>query len=661
MADWEDRIREFDPSLVSVAITGFLTLAASLQLLNYAWSRQLVTVSLKWQIGLVFLAVLILLEGAAFRFLSSRTDKERANLNAGLRLRLATLGLARPLILLVLILLPVALFLHVEEVFASLLLVRLTIVWILIIATAEILRSIRPQTSWLVGVCGAALLIGSVYRLGLLAQEISAYPLSLGWSEASRYYYASLYFSRRIYGFQVPPSVLHPTRYLLQSIPFIVPGLPIVVHRVWQVLLWVSTTVATGYLLARRLGVRSKTGYAAMIALAVLYLFQGPVYYHLLVMVILVLWLFDGERPWRSLAVILLASAWAGISRINWYPVPAILGAVLYLLEIPRRDRNLVGYMKWPVVWVALGTAIAFLSQLAYIAWSGQPAEQFSSSFSSGLLWYRLLPNPTYPLGVLLAILLASFPALLLFWIHRHRLIQGLAWPRSLGLAAILLVLLAGGLVVSVKIGGGSNLHNLDAYLVVLGVIAAFVYSGKLNLEAGRENQPETTDFRFLPLFIAVPLIFTLSQGGPIQRPLEFEIDRSLQALREYTGDSDKADQQILFISQRHLLTFDMIEGARLIPGYETVFLMEMAMSGDENYLSAFHTDLAEHRFDMIVVDPLTTGFQGRSHAFGEENDAWVREVSLPILCYYEPLETFGETRVQILAPRDDSCEAGAG
>jgi len=86
---------------------------------------------------------------------------------------------------------------------------------------------------------------------------------------------------------------------------------------------------------------------------------------------------------------------------------------------------------------------------------------------------------------------------------------------------------------------------------------------------------------------------------------------------------------------------------------------MEMAMSGNQAYLEDFHSDLREGRFGLIIVATLERGYQGRSHAFGEENDAWVREVSEPILCYYAPIETLDSPRLQLLAPRAESewCE----
>ena len=125
--------------------------------------------------------------------------------------------------------------------------------------------------------------------------------------------------------------------------------------------------------------------------------------------------------------------------------------------------------------------------------------------------------------------------------------------------------------------------------------------------------------------------------------------------MQDFTQRAAKVGDEVLFISQRHLLTFELIRDVPLVPEYETVFLMEMAMSDNQPYLEEFHKDLREARFGLIIVAPLEKLYQGRSHAFGEENAAWVREVSEPILCYYTPLDTLDSPRLQILSPRPES------
>jgi len=357
---------------------------------------------------------------------------------------------------------------------------RLLVFVILVLGGAWLFRQAWSLHGW-----GFAMLVTSLgyafaYKLAGFIPEVSTYPFSLGWSEASRYYYASLWFARQEYGISVPPSILHPSRYLMQSLPFLLPNATLAVHRLWQVLLWMSTATLTSWLLVRRLRIpgvkRPLVISLAMIAWAFLFLFQGPIYYHLLVMVILLLWGFDHRRFWRNLVLVIIASLWAGISRVNWLPVPGLLAASLFLLEVKVAGKSFWRYMLPPAVWVITGTAAGYISQQFYQQLSGNPAAWFGSSFTSDLLWYRLLPNPTYPLGILPSTVLVSLPILGLMLLRLYNHWREYHLLRLLGLAAVLLVLFAGGVVVSVKIGGGSNLHNLDAYLSLLLVIGSYIY-----------------------------------------------------------------------------------------------------------------------------------------------------------------------------------------
>jgi hypothetical protein len=225
---------------------------------------------------------------------------------------------------------------------------------------------------WAFALAGMLLLVGVLAKVVSLSTAISDSPFSLGWSEASRFYYASLFFAEKLYGEPLPLSILHPTRYFLQSFPFIFDDLPILAHRAWQVFLWVVLTACAAWSLVRRLEVRPV--FAAWLAGAwfFLYLFQGAVYYHLLVMVILVLWGTSTRHPWQTLFVVLVASLWAGVSRVNWFPVPALLAAALYFLEQPvQPDRRWMRYLAWPVVWFLAGVAVALAAQSAYIFLSG--------------------------------------------------------------------------------------------------------------------------------------------------------------------------------------------------------------------------------------------------------------------------------------------------
>jgi hypothetical protein len=588
--------------------------------------------------------------------------------------------------------------------------VRLSLFWVLALAGSFLLKAWSLTQAdefhrgWVELLAVAFIISAFSHQVASFVPNISTYPFTLGWSETSRYYYASLFFSKRIYGIFVPPTVLHPSRYLMQAVPFLLTNSPLWLHRAWQVFLWLMTSLLTAALLIRRLSIADRLLRWMLLLWIFLYLMIGPVYYHLLVPVVIILWGFNADPKHlstrstiTSILAVLLASAWAGISRINWFPVPGLLAACLYLLEHPFKGRAqtrlasnwraMLQYLYQPILYVIIGTATAFASQAAYIWWSGNPAEEFTTSFMSDLLWYRLLPNPTYPPGILLGVLLVSLPLILLalekmiskrgglpVWRYYHPF-------RWLGLAGALLVLLVGGIIVSVKIGGGSNLHNMDAYLVLLLVISAYLYFGiavpdpqtsadtlsnssqlpPQNSFAGpdRSNPHEDRQTSRLlhqsGLFMAVliPIAFTLVSRTPTPPPPDAkDVAKSLNKVVSLVQETSQEGGEVLFISNRHLLTFHYVEGVALIPDYERVFLMEMAMAGNPDYLQKFREELKNQRFALIVSEPLYTRRKDESEIFGEENNAWVKQVSQYILRYYKEEELARQVHIQLLVPK---------
>jgi hypothetical protein len=95
----------------------------------------------------------------------------------------------------------------------------------------------------------------------------------------------------------------------------------------------------------------------------------------------------------------------------------------------------------------------------------------------------------------------------------------------------------------------------------------------------------------------------------------------------------------------------------KLVPEYEKKYLMDQAMAGNENYFKGFYSDLENQRFSLIITEPLFINMQDPTFAFQEENNAWVRWVAKPVLCYYKPMMTFREVRIQVLAPGKKSTD----
>ncbi len=507
------------------------------------------------------------------------------------------------------------------------------------------LKSLR-KLDWHVAFAVVFLAQGFIYQTYGIFAIASANPFSMGYSEAGRHFYASLFFSEKLYGMKLPLPFLHPSRYLLLSLPFLVNELPLWFHRFWQAFLWFGLTLGSAISLSQRTRL---SGWMKIFitAWAFLFFFQGAVYYHLHVMVILIMAGVAVKNPGRSLVFIILASVWAGISRVNWFPVPAMLAIAIYLLDVPVNDK---GWKYWltPFIWGVSGVAAALISQFVYIQISGNAdVAAFSSSFTSDLIWSRLLPNETFPMGILPGILLVSAPVFAaLYQIVRGKMtnLHPLRW---LALLAMLAVLFVGGAIVSTKIGGGGDLHNMDAYLVMLSVVVTAFWANQVSAESDAKPMWGEVRWGVAAVVLLIPLGFAIRNIGFYPSFDKTVAENDIQLLQETLQNGG----EILFITERQLLTFDYVNGMTLVPEYEQSELMEMAMSRNRAYLETFYGDLQARRFALIVAEDQKFT-QQKQGAFVEENVAWVRFVGAPLLCNYKPVVTLTSNNIQVFEPR---------
>ncbi|MBN8579398.1 MAG: hypothetical protein J0L96_01910 [Anaerolineae bacterium] len=507
------------------------------------------------------------------------------------------------------------------------------------------LKSLR-KLDWHVAFAVVLLTQGFIYQTYGIFAIASANPFSMGYSEAGRHFYASLFFSEKLYGMKLPLPFLHPSRYLLLSLPFLLDELPLWFHRFWQAFLWFGLTLGSAISLAQRTRL---SGWMKIFitAWAFLFYFQGAVYYHLHVMVILILAGVAVKNPGRSLVFIILASVWAGISRVNWFPVPAMLAIAIYILETPVIDKSWK-YWLTPLIWGVSGVAAALVSQFVYIQISGNAdVAAFGSSFTSDLIWSRLLPNETFPMGILPGILLVSAPlfaALYQIVLGKMTNLHPLRW---LALLAMLVMLFIGGAIVSTKIGGGGDLHNMDAYLVMLSVVVTAFWANQVSAESDAKPMWGEVRWGVAAAVLLIPLGFAIRNIGFYPSFDKTVAEKDIQLLQE----SLKNGGEILFITERQLITFDYIHGMTLVPEYEQSELMEMAMSRNRSYLETFYGDLQVRRFALILAEDQK--FTQQKHgAFVEENVAWVRFVGAPLLCNYKPVVTLTSNNIQVFEPR---------
>jgi len=510
-------------------------------------------------------------------------------------------------------------------------------------------------------------IIISVYlQILFFITAISINPFTLDWSEASHYYYASLFFSKKIYGFKIPLTIFDPARYLLLSIPFLIQNTPIWFHRLWQSFLWISIEIFTAWIYVKRFKITDKFIRLIFFGWTFLYLFQ--IYYHLLLVVLFILYLLPKQNITRNrlitLILLIISSLWVGICRINWYPMPAFIIILIYLLEI-NYQQNIFRYFFWPLIYFVIGIIIALLTHLRYIQISGNPPDYFQSSFRSALLWYRLLPNPTFLPGIILGSLFLVCPLSILIYLKlKHS--GKINTIRHFVILALLIIMYIGGLIVSIKIGGGNNLHNLDGFWILFllyGCAILFDYikydDTKINICNNYNNIINfINSSNLIKISIFICIIYPVFILFPSLRSFDkYNYNNINNAINQIQLMVNKynSDNEILFISERQLITFNYLKGVRLIPEYEKLELMEMVMAHNQSYLNKFQEDIKKHRFALIISEPLKMNLKGKDERFGEENDIWIKYVSRIILCNYAPIDdknnTFKSVKIQLYVP----------
>jgi hypothetical protein len=223
-------------------------------------------------------------------------------------------------------------------------------------------------------------------------------------------------------------------------------------------------------------------------------------------------------------------------------------------------------------------------------------------------------------------------------------------WIRVAGLVSMLLVLLVGGFIVSAKIGGGSNLHNLDGYLTLSLVVGLYLLTDRFTFDREAASSPQS----FSPLTVSLAILaltfFTVSPTYP-SLPSRDRHEDSLAKLQQLVDETVANGGQVLFISQRQLMTFGYIMGVPLVPEYDNIDLMEFAMSNYRPLIDQFHADIAAHKYALIIAPPPPGQLQDRDDPFAEENNAWAKRVSIPMLRAYKIIAEFPEGDFVVLAP----------
>lgn len=538
-----------------------------------------------------------------------------------------------------------------SKLFFSMLWIRMLGFWFFSLLGTIGFKLWQKEKSWMAAFTITILLQAALHHFISSLTIVTSYPFSLGWAETTRFYLASLFVSKSVYGQTLNWPIINPSLHMLLAPPYLVDA-PLWFHRIWQVVLRYILLGVTALALTKRLSIRDRILRSVITLWTFLYLFQGPLYFHLSLIVIVVIWGYSPKHPTRTWLVIIAASIWAGLSRINWFPVPASLAAMFYLLETPYKRGHFWRYVLRPFVWIMVGTTVAFLTQRIYITASGAESSAFYTSLVSSLLWYRLWPNMTFTLGILPGTILVSLPLILILWIAQKRRPFGLNPLRVFFIGLGILVFFVTGAIISTKIGGGADLHNMGTYQLMLLLVTTHLVFGRYTPRTERKPVPISLPWSLSMAAIIIPVSFAVQIQGSFHPYNVTHTQQVISDLQRYVDNANNNNQDMLFISQRNLISFNELKNVPIIPEYEREELMEMAMANQKDYLNAFRSDMENQRFAFIVVDPLKFRLLGSNYFMGEENNVWVQRIMKHILCNYQEDSVYPDYQISVYVPK---------
>ena len=481
------------------------------------------------------------------------------------------------------------------------------------------------------------------------------YPFGLYWSEGNRLYDYSLVFGQHLYNH--PSTIINPYsspgRYGLWGVLFLVDGLSIWVHRLWNLILLIVPSLLFSVLITRKIqpiGLR----YKIFLWIALFFIVLTPLHPPFMLASIIVAWFAFDESPVKRGVSLLVAGYYVAISRFTWAFAPAAMGALIdLLLYYPRRSGNWFRRLFPTIILAVLGMAPGVLMNFRFFRSTVQGE---SLTGQQPLLWYRLLPNDTLGPGVLLLVLLYTGPLLILLgWWMLSKYWKLDVW-QALAVWGALAGFFGVGLVISTKIGGGGDLHNLDMYLVTLMLVVAL---GATYLSKSGEKREWSAWavslvvlLALLPVYPYTPLKAGAGEGMALADEATVqEVLSTIQAEVEIASQTG----EVLFMDQRQLLTFGYVPAIPFVPEYEKKYMMDQAMANNAEYFQPYYRDLSNKRFSLIVTEILRRKLKSETGSrFGEENDAFVTWVSNPTLCFYEPVYTSKETGIMLLVPRSN-------
>jgi hypothetical protein len=183
--------------------------------------------------------------------------------------------------------------------------------------------------------------------------------------------------------------------------------------------------------------------------------------------------------------------------------------------------------------------------------------------------------------------------------------------------------------------------------------VFAYLVFARYRPETGEAAQPVALHWLVIVLLLINP-VWSFIQFSIGFRTYDVARTQSVMtSLQEHVDQANAQDGEILFITQRHLISMHMLNNVTLIPEYEREDLMEIAMANNTQALGEFREDMESQRFALIVVDPLNYNVISRRRGFSDENNVWVTRIVRYILCNYREEASFSEDDIALYVPQE--------
>jgi hypothetical protein len=511
--------------------------------------------------------------------------------------------------------------------------------------------------------------IFSIYRI---FNQVTSYPFSLGWSEGNRIWDYSVLFgsnryvtidNRELFAFT------DPGRAFVWGIPFIYSKLNIYWFRFYDAAIKTSPFFLLGivsiWTKRKEIG---KWGVFLFGLWTFMFLLQGLIHPPLIFIAILTFFAVRQRNLIFSMFLVMVAGYLAFVSRFSWAYAPGLWAGILSLLQLETPKFNKENLSKlWPPVFLGIAGLIGGRYLSPILDWISSGGESIigslslidpitgTTALSQALLWERWWPNPTYAPGIIFGILLTTGPIIILTILMIRKNHWKLNQLQRFGAFLPALAFLIVGLVASVKIGGGGDLHNLDMFLITMIFIASFYWPKLMEYVFDHENQKNHRIIRFVSILVfLMPVFWAFRSGNPLTGL--FSEDRTeyiLDSIQGYVDDVQAEGGEVLFMDQRQLITFGLIEDVILYDEYDKKLLIDSAFREDEEYFEKFYEDIESQKFELIVSEKLNLE-EKNDNIFSNENNAWVNWVAIPLSEYYCPIMTVDNMNLQLMVPGTD-------